>query len=63
MPEKKELIKTIHTKMMCGCGGEMKFLVRGIPRGNENRYIHKCTKCGTLEHYNKRYPRTEPLEE
>lgn len=65
MPEKKELIKTIHTKMMCDCGGEMfaKSKHKSYIANGQYGYVHRCNQCEHETFFKKRYPYDKPLEE
>ena len=42
-------------KMMCDCGGELRFTGRTI-KGHAVMYVHQCNKCGEVELFDAAYP-------
>lgn len=62
----KTEVKTYMVNKQCDCGGIFKYDSSGFKLAvYPPQYLHKCNKCGTIEHFNHIYPilEHEPVEE
>ena len=57
--EKRRELKTFNVRGFHeGCDGEW-FAQHGISNSFETSWMHRCDKCGAIEHFDRRYPRIE----